>query len=204
MDSFEWNKVFASVIAGALVIMVISTVSESIFHKEHAEKPAFTIEVAEADAGADEAAAEEGPSLAVLLQTADPAKGERQFAKCKACHTVDQGGKNGTGPNLYGIVGRAIGGHEGFKYSSAVASHGGEWTYELLDHWLASPKNTIPGNSMSFAGIGKADQRADLIAFLRQHADSPVALPAVEEAPAEEAPAEQAPAEEAATEVTGS
>ena len=184
--SLESNKVFAAVLSSALLIMVISMVAESVFHEEQT-KPAFTIEVASTDAA--EEVVEEGPSLAELLQTADASKGERQFAKCKSCHTVEKGGRDGTGPHLYGILGRDVAASDGFKYSGALSEHGGAWTYELLDEWLASPKKTVPGTSMAFAGIRKEEQRADLIAYLRSFSDNPPALPevvAVEEA-AEEA-----------------
>lgn len=188
--SLESNKVFAAVLSAALLIMVITTVSESVFHEEEA-KPAFTVEVATEAAG--EAVVEEGPSLAELMASADAGKGERQFAKCKACHTVGKDEGDRTGPNLYGILGRQIGGHGSFNYSSALAGHSETWTWEKLDEWLASPKNTFPGTSMSFAGIRKADQRADLMAYLNSFSDSPLELPAAEAA-------EEAPAEEAASE----
>ncbi|WP_417462358.1 c-type cytochrome [Kordiimonas sp.] len=184
--SLESNKVFAAVLSSALLIMVISMVAESVFHEEHA-KPAFTVEVASTDVA--EEVVEEGPSLAELLQTADASKGERQFAKCKSCHTVENGGRDGTGPNLYGVLGRDVAATDGFRYSGALSEHGGTWTYELMNEWLASPKNTVPGTSMAFAGIRKDEQRADLIAYLRTFSDNPPALPEVvaEEEAAEEA-----------------
>ena len=195
--SLESNKIFAAVLSSALLIMVISIVSEGVFHEEH-KKPAFTIEVASEDAGKEEVV--EGPSLAELLQTADPSKGERQFAKCKSCHTVEKGGADGTGPHLYGVIGREIGHVAGFNYSGALAGAGGTWTYEKLDEWLSSPKNTFPGTSMAFAGIRKEDQRADLIAYLRTFNDNPPALPEVVAKEAAEEPAAEAVEEGAAEE----
>ncbi|WP_020400326.1 c-type cytochrome [Kordiimonas gwangyangensis] len=199
--SLESNKIFAAVLSSALLIMVISIVAESVFHVEH-KKPAFSIEVASEEAGEEEVV--EGPSLAELLQTADPSKGERQFAKCKSCHTVEKGGADGTGPHLYGVIGREIGHVAGFNYSGALAGAGGTWTYEKLDEWLASPKNTFPGTSMAFAGIRKEDQRADLIAYLRTFHDDAPALPEVvaEDAAAEPAAEEAAEAVEGAAEET--
>ena len=182
MDSFEWNKVFAAVISAALVIMVITTFSDVVFHEEQAEKPAYTIEVATA-AGPADAVVEEGPSLAELMAVASADKGARQFGKCKSCHTMEKGGKNGTGPNLFGILGRTVAADDTFKYSSVLSEAATQqWTYELLDEWLKSPKNTFKGTTMSFAGIRKPEQRADLIAYMRSFSDEPMPLPTVEEA----------------------
>ncbi|UTW58710.1 cytochrome c family protein [Kordiimonas sp. SCSIO 12603] len=188
MDSFEWNKVMGAVISFALLIMVIRTISDSTFHVEET-KPAFTIEVASAG-GAAEAAEEDKPSLAVLLASADAAKGARQFAKCKACHTVEKGGRNGTGPNLYGIIGRSVAADDTFKYSSVLGGANQIWTWELMDQWLTSPKNTFKGTSMGFAGIKKEQQRADLMAYLRTFADVEEALPVEESAEKAEEAAE--------------
>jgi len=188
--SLESNKIFAAVLSSALLIMVISMIAEGVFHTEH-KKPAFTIEVASSDAA--EEVVVEGPSLAERLQNADAGKGERQFAKCKSCHTVEKGGKDGTGPHLYGVIGRGIGDVAGFNYSGALSGAEGDWSYEVLDQWLASPKNTFPGTSMAFAGISKEDQRADLIAYLRTFHDDAPALPeVVADEPAAEDAAEAA------------
>ena len=180
MDSFEWNKVFAAVLSAGLIIMFVASFSEVLYHSDAGETPAYTIEVA-SDGATEEVVVEEGPSLAEMMAQASVDKGARQFAKCKSCHTVEKGGKSGTGPNLYGILGQPVGGVDGFGYSSALASHGGQWTFELLDAWLSNPKNTIPGTSMAFAGIRKPMQRADLISYLRSFADVPVEMPAIEE-----------------------
>ena len=112
---------------------------------------------------AEEAAPAE-EAVTVALGEGDAAKGEKVFGKCKACHKVD--GKNATGPHLDGVVGRAIAGVEGFAYSDAFKAHGDVWTLEHLDGYLTNPKEYIPGNKMSFAGLPKAEDRANLIAYL--------------------------------------
>ncbi len=179
MDSFEWNKVFAVVIASVLFIMVIGIVAETPFHQDHT-KPAFTIEVA--SEGAVEVVVEEGPSFAEMLAGASADKGARQWAKCRACHTIDKDGANGQGPNLYGIVGRTVAALDSFRYSGALEALGTSvWTYEMVDEWLQNPQAMAKGSKMVLA-VRKPDQRADLIAYLATFSDQPVPFPTVEEA----------------------
>jgi cytochrome c len=139
--------------------------------------------VVEEGAGAAEA---EKP-IEFYLASADAAKGEQVFKKCAACHNADKGGANQLGPNLWGVVGAPIGEGRGFAWSDALAKHGGSWDWDSLSHWLKSPKTFAPGTKMTFAGLSKPEDRADVIAFLNQHGDSPKPMPA---APAEAAPAD--------------
>ena len=118
-----------------------------------------------------------GGDLATLLASADPAEGEKVFKKCKACHTAEQGGPNRVGPNLWGIVDRPKGGHEGFSYSDAITGLGGDWTYADLNAFLEKPKDYAPGTKMTFAGLKKPEDRAAVIAYLRTLSDSPKPLP---------------------------
>ncbi|MCJ9429998.1 c-type cytochrome [Kordiimonas marina] len=177
--------------------MVISTVTGGLFSsgEEHGEKakPAYAIEVA-SEGGAKKTEEKKEVPLPVLLANADIKKGERQFAKCKSCHSDDASKQDKTGPHLYGVVGRAVAHVASFKYSADIQKIGGDWTFEKLDHWLANPKSLAPGTAMSFAGIRQADKRADLIAYLNTMSDNPLPLPKVEEAPAADAAA--APATE--------
>lgn len=106
------------------------------------------------------------PDLGTLLASADPAKGASVARTCGSCHTFDQGGPDRIGPNLWGIVGRDIGARGGFAYSRAIAAQPGNWTYEQLDQYLASPARAIPGNKMAFGGIRRAPDRANLLAYL--------------------------------------
>ncbi|WP_321397169.1 cytochrome c family protein [Emcibacter sp.] len=176
------NKIALAVLLTLLVVIGINNLGEIVFHEEELEANAYPVEVemAAADTG-EEAVAEEGPSLAALLASASAADGEKVFKKCKACHTAEEGGKNGTGPNLWAIVGRDKASHEGFGYSDAMTAKGGSWTYEDLDHFLTKPKDFIPGTKMAFAGLKKGTDRAELIAYLRSLSATPMDLPAVEE-----------------------
>jgi cytochrome c len=105
-------------------------------------------------------------SAASALAEGDPAKGERVFAKCKACHTLD--GKNRVGPTLAGVFGRTAGKVEGFKYSDAMAGSGVVWDEETIEKYLENPKEFVPGNKMIFPGLKKEDDREDVIAYLKQ------------------------------------
>jgi cytochrome c len=100
----------------------------------------------------------------------DAAAGEKVFNKCKACHAVGDGAKNKVGPELNGIVGRTAGSADGFKYSDAMLAKKAEgmvWTEEAIDAYLTKPKDYIPGNKMSFPGLKKEDDRANVIAYLK-------------------------------------
>jgi cytochrome c len=141
-------------------------------------KPGYLVEVA-ADTGGEAAAADVPPDWGTVLPTADVAAGEAVFAKCKSCHNADQGGANGTGPNLWGVVGAGIAKRpDGFAYSPALAGKGGTWSWDNLFAWLKSPRDFAPGTKMTFAGLSKPEDRANVIAFLNTQSDAPLPLPA--------------------------
>lgn len=183
MDSFEFNKIAGAVLGSVLALLIIGNVGDALVSPHHLDKPAYVVEgvedpAAAAEVGATAAAAPQDPPVETLLATASAENGQKQFAKCASCHTIDKGGAAKVGPNLYGIVGNKHGHMEGFAYSEAIKSKPGAWDYAALYEFLRSPKDYAPGTKMGFAGLKKPQDRADLLAYLRQQADSPVPLPA--------------------------
>ncbi|SHL25882.1 c-type cytochrome [Roseibium suaedae] len=205
MDSFTLNKIAGAILMVLLLTMGVGIVSDIIFDTNPPGQPGYEIVVADAggEGGAGEAPAEATVEpIAVRLASADAAAGEKVAKKCSSCHVFTKGGENRVGPDLWGLIGRKPGSHEGFSYSSAMTEFGAanpEWTYDELDHFLTSPKEYVKGTIMGFAGLRKPEERADIIAYLRTLSDNPAPLPAAE-APAEAAPAEAAPAEAAPAE----
>jgi cytochrome c len=184
----NFNTIAGWTLFAGIVALGLSIGSGMYFNADKPHRPhemGFPIEGV-----AEEGAADEGPALATLLATGDPAKGQAVFAKCTACHTIEQGGATGIGPNLFGIVGKPIGKHAaGFAYSGDLAGHGGDWSYENLDTWLKGPKAFAPGTKMTFAGLGKPEDRANIILYLMQNGGGPPlpAPPAAEPAEGEAA-----------------
>ena len=114
------------------------------------------------------APAVEEEDLATLLAAANPDRGRRLYIQCRACHTLVAEGNQLLGPNLLGFLDRPAGTQPGYEYSEALLASEIAWTPEALDDWMRSPSEVIPGNKMIFAGIRRARDRADLIAYLQQ------------------------------------
>lgn len=166
MNSMEINKIFGAAVGALLLYLGIGFFAELAFQPagghggEH--DYAYSVEVDAGDGGGEP---EEQVPFAEVLAQADPGKGERVFNKCKACHKLD--GTDGTGPHLNGVVGRDIASVGGFSYSGALADKGGQWTPEELSAFLTQPKSYAPGTKMSFAGLKKVEDRANVIAYLQ-------------------------------------
>jgi len=180
MDT-RFNTIAGWVLAGGIAALALSIASSMYFKAERPEKMGYPIEGVEQ--GGDSGGAPALP-IANRLAIADPAKGADVFKKCTACHTIAQGGANGIGPNLWGTLGEPIGqGKAGFAFSDALKGVGGNWDFDKMDHWLASPRQMAPGTKMTFAGLPDPQDRANVIAYINSQGSN-LPLPKPEAAPA--------------------
>jgi len=186
MNSFELNKILGAILGTCLILLALNIGAGAIFAPEKPSKPGFNIAVKEQGEGEKAGAKEPEQPIEALLAKASVEKGQAAAKQCQACHTFEKGGPNRVGPNLWNIVGSGRGeARGGFNFSAAMKAKGGNWSFDELNKFLANPRGYIPGTNMTFAGLSRAEQRADVIDYLRTLADNPVALPkAAENAPA--------------------
>ena len=179
MNSFELNKILGAILGTCLILLALNIGAGAIFAPETPAKPGFEIAVQQhGESGAAAPAKEPEKPIETLLASASTEKGQATAKQCQACHTLEKGGPNRVGPNLWGIVDRQRASEAGFNYSAAMKAKGGKWTYDDLNKFLTSPKTFVPGTAMGFAGIARDTQRADVIAYLRTLSDNPAPLPA--------------------------
>lgn len=199
MSDLTFNKIAGAVLATGLAVFLLREVTTIAFEKEPPEKPGYAIAVAEGAGGEGAAAAEAPIDWGTVLPVASIDQGKAISAKCQSCHNFEQGGANGTGPDLYGVVGRKPGSHPGFAYSPAMEELGSKvpaWDYEHLNAFLSGPQKYLPGTKMTFVGLKKPEDRIAIIAYLHSLGSSlpiPAPNPAAAAAPAEgAAPADAA------------
>mgnify|MGYP005851721605 CR=1 FL=1 len=168
LDTMTFTKTVGA-LCGALLVFLLGAWAAEVLYHPHAPKgqQAYVI-----DTGADTAAAEpaEAVDFETLFAAADAGAGERLWRQCASCHALEPG-RNGTGPYLYGIVGRDKGAAEGFRYSNAMASAEGTWEPENISAFIENPRGYIAGTSMAYAGMRRAEDRANLIAYLATFVD---------------------------------
>lgn len=195
MSDLTFNKIAGGVLAAGLVIFGLRELTTIAFHKEAPEKAGYAVAIQEETN--EGPAAEVAPDWGtVLLDPANAVAGQAVSAKCASCHSFTQGGANGTGPNLYGTLGKPPAFHAGYAYSAAFTGYaaGKTWTFDEMDAFLKAPQKHVPGTKMTFIGLKKQEERVAMIAYL-QTLGSVLPVPAPRPAEAAAAPAEGAAAE---------
>lgn len=178
MNGFEFNKLFAALLVALLVAMISGFLAHKLVHPEMLEKNVYVVEGVAAGPTTTSQAMPAGPApIAPLLAQANAEAGQKTARVCGTCHSFGKGEAAKIGPNLYGIVGSKHGHMAGFDYSDAMKAMPGNWDFEELSQFIYSPRAHLPGTKMTYAGLKNDQDRANVIAWLRTLADSPVALP---------------------------
>jgi cytochrome c len=166
--SLEVNKAFAAILTAGITFSVAGLIGDLVVHPHRLEKPAIDVGEAPAASAAPAAAPTLEP-VTPLLASASAEEGQKIAQRsCGSCHSFNEGGRAGVGPNLYGVIGGPHAHMEGFNYSNAMkAKHDEVWDYEKVNAFISAPARIIPGTRMAFAGINSAKQRADVVAYLR-------------------------------------
>ena len=205
MSDLTFNKIAGGLLATGLVIFGLRELTTIVFEQHPPEKPGYAVAVAAGPV--DGPAAEVAPDWGTVIPVTNPELGKAVSAKCTSCHTFDAGGANGTGPNLFGILGHKPGARAGFAYSPAMGEYAAShpvWTWDELDQFLKAPQKHIAGTKMTFVGLKKQDERVAMLSYLNSlgatlplPAPKPVVAPTAPvegAAPAEVAPAAPPPA----------
>ena len=175
MNSFEINKIITAILVTILIVFGIGKISDIIFDKDDKNIIAYKVEAPEGVAM--QASAETSVDISALLAMGDISHGEKVYKKCKACHSIKQGGGNKIGPALWNVIFRPVGSVADYKYSKALSSYGKEWSWEEMNGFLTKPSTWIKGNKMGFAGLKNEKDRASVILYLNQNSDNPKLLP---------------------------
>jgi cytochrome c len=181
MDSWTFNKIAGAVLGTLILLLVIKFGTEALFDVEKPAKEAYHVDgvVETASGGGSAAPVEETvPDWGTVLPKADVAGGKAISARCEQCHDISKGGPNKIGPELWNVIGRNRATEAGFSYSSAMGADHNPWTFDKIFKFIKQPQTYVPGTKMSFAGLRSADDRVNLIAFLRTQEDSPTPIPA--------------------------
>ena len=185
LDSFEMNKVLGAVLGTCLGVVALNIAAGAVFTPEKLAKAGYDINVpTTAPGAAPSTPAQPEVPLGQLLASADINRGSEAAKKCATCHSFEKGGRALVGPPLWGVVGRAKASIAGFNYSPALKQASGSWTIADLFTFVTNPKGMVPGTMMTFSGIPRPAERADLMAYLNSLADNPAPLNKGAELPA--------------------
>ena len=168
-------SIITAILVTILVVFGIGKISDIIFDKNKEKIVAYKVEAPESLT--KQVSTEATVDISALLALGDVAHGEKVFKKCKACHSIKQGGRNNIGPKLWNVMFRPVGAVTDYKYSKALTSYGKEWSWEEMNGFLIKPSKWISNNKMGFAGLKSEKDRASVILYLNQNSDNPQPLP---------------------------
>ena len=174
------NKIIVSIVLALVLIFGINKITDVIFYVEKPEKSAYQVaSVATATSTTSTettSASSESGNIMALFASTSAADGAKIFKKCLACHSIEKGGPNKIGPNIFGVLNRKAGSISGYKYSKAMSTYGKVWSFEEMDGFLTKPKDWIKGTKMSFMGLKSVKDRAAVILYMNENTDNPLPL----------------------------
>ena len=174
------NKIIVSIVFAIILVLGINKVTDVIFYIEKPEKSAYQVATATTIASTTSAetglVSSESGNIMALFASTSAADGTKVFKKCLACHSIEKGGPNKIGPNIFGVLNRKAGSISGYKYSKAMVAFGKSWSVEEMDGFLTKPRDWVKNTKMSFIGLKNAKDRAAVILYLNEKTDSPLPL----------------------------
>jgi|TARA_B100000214_G_scaffold196286_1_gene142071 cytochrome c len=177
MDSFEINKIIGAVLITVLIVFGIGKVSDVIFAVKKPDIAGYKVEVLDENNDLKTTDTESTIDISALLAMGSVEHGEKVFKKCKACHSIKEGGGNKIGPKLWSVMFRPVGSIADYKYSKALSEYKKEWTWEEMNGFLIKPAAWIKGNKMGFAGLKSEKDRASVLLYLNKNGSNPKSLP---------------------------
>ena len=177
MDSLEINKIIAAVLVTVVIVLGISKISDYMFKIDKPSVAAYKVEATDQEGIVSQASTESSVDISALLALGSVDHGQKVFKKCKACHSIKEGGGNNIGPKLWNVMFRPVGAISDYKYSKALTDYKKEWNWEEMNGFLIKPSKWIRGTKMAYAGLRKESDRASVIKYLNQNSDSPKPLP---------------------------
>ena len=174
------NKIIVSIVFAVILVLGINKITDVIFYVEKPEKSAYQVEsittVASSNTTETSSVSSDSENIMALFASTNAAEGAKVFKKCAACHSIVENGANKIGPALWGVLGRAAGSLQDYKYSKAMAAYGKNWSFDEMNGFLIKPKDWIKGTKMSFAGLKNAKERAAVILYMNENTKNPLPI----------------------------